>query len=65
MAPGADMSEAQVKKKPGYVNLEMSILSPCKRKQPLDQKAEEKQPSENGGHTGRNSKSSPIGKGRI
>ncbi|XP_021053033.1 uncharacterized protein LOC110321228 [Mus pahari] len=61
MALGADMSETQVEK-PGHVKLEMSIPVPSKRKQPLDKKAEEKQPSESRGDNGRSSKSSPMGK---
>lgn len=61
MALGADMSETQVKK-PGHVKLETPILAPSKRKQPLDKKAEEKQPSESPGNNGRSSKSSPMGK---
>nr|XP_038967397.1 uncharacterized protein LOC120103073 [Rattus norvegicus] len=56
----ADRSETKVEK-PGPVNLEMPIPSPSKRKQPLDQKEEEKQLSERG-NNGRSSKSSPKGK---
>lgn len=51
--------------KPGPVNLEMPILSPSKRKQPIEQKGEEKEPSEHGWKCGTRSKSSPKGKGRV
>ncbi|XP_052056806.1 LOW QUALITY PROTEIN: uncharacterized protein LOC127697596 [Apodemus sylvaticus] len=61
MTLGADMSETQVEK-PEHMNPEMPILSLSKRKQPLNQKAEEKQLSESGGNKGRSSKSSPRGK---
>lgn len=50
---------------PGPVNLEMPIVSPSKRKQPLEQKGEEKQPSEGGENSGTRSKSSANGKGRV
>eukprot|EP00073_Rattus_norvegicus_P047243 XP_017449405.1 PREDICTED: serine/arginine repetitive matrix protein 1-like [Rattus norvegicus] len=57
----AERSEAQVEE-PGPVNLEMPIVSPSKRKQPLEQKREEKQSSEGGENSGPRSKSSANGK---
>nr|XP_034358493.1 LOW QUALITY PROTEIN: acyl transferase 8-like [Arvicanthis niloticus] len=61
MVQRADTSETQVEK-PAHLKLEMPIQAPSKRKQPLDQKQEEKRPSESGGNNGRRSKSSPMDK---
>ncbi|XP_034341828.1 uncharacterized protein LOC117694965 [Arvicanthis niloticus] len=61
MVSEADMSETHVEK-PAHLKLEMPIQAPSKRMQPLDQKGEEKQPSESGGNNGRRSKSSPMDK---
>lgn len=48
--------------RPGPVNLEMPFLSSSKRKQPIEQKGEEKEPSEHGWKCGTRSNSSPKGK---
>lgn len=64
MAPGADLRETQVAK-PAHLKLEMPMQSPSKRRQPLDQKGEEKQPTECEENSGRRSKSSPMDKGRV
>ncbi|XP_021005832.1 uncharacterized protein LOC110284458 [Mus caroli] len=64
MALGADLSETLVEK-PEHRNLEVSMLAPSKKKQPLDKKAEDKQPSESRGNNGRSSKFSPMGKENI
>ena len=61
MPLGPDLRETQVEK-PEHVNLEMPILTLSERKQPLDQKAQDKQLSESGGSKGKRSKSSLLGK---